>query len=70
MQTPIDPDKVVRLRCNGRLSCYDVGTLKHMVDTDPRDPNTRTRFSEELQRQIMRQYVAPSVCRGRQHVLT
>jgi hypothetical protein len=54
----IDPENLARIRCGGKLTCYDIETLKRLVDTDPRDPISRSEFSDDFQREILRRYVS------------
>lgn len=49
----IEPGRLVKIRCNNVSRCYDIDSLKGIVETDPRDPVSRQPFSEELQRRIL-----------------
>ena len=46
MMTPIERKDLARVRCAGKLYCYDINTLKSVVESDPRDPTTRTPYSD------------------------
>lgn len=51
----IDPARLVRVRCNGgKLYCYDIDSLKGIVDSDPRDPITRRPLPAHFQKQVLR----------------
>lgn len=51
---------LARVRCGKRQSCYDISTLKHLLDTNPTDPVTRQPFTREFQDEIIRRHRASS----------
>ena len=49
-QTPIPPERLIRLNVNNKMRCYDLTTLKRIIDTEeqPKEPLTRIPFSAKF----------------------
>lgn len=52
----IGDNNLARVRCNGKLYCYDIDTLKTMLENDPRDPISRRQFTENFKQNILDNY--------------
>jgi hypothetical protein len=54
----LDEKTAARVRCGKQVTCYDIQSLRRLVENDPRDPVTREPFSADFQREIMRRSLA------------
>ena len=52
----VAPENLARIRCGGKLYCYDIKTLHGLLETDPKDPITRRPFNSKFKNDILGKY--------------